>query len=323
MGRGAVFNRQRLIRVKVYVAPFPAAEYTRAMLRFKISATDHGRRTESFLQNLMPSAPISYLRKILKSGNVSIDGNPSSPDTVLRLSNIAEIKETAKTLFFLNNRCWAPDILSEDENMIVFNKAPGLPVHRTAEHGGENLLDQAMGFLESRDGKMTRLYPVNRLDRGTSGIVLAAKKSSTAGLYGKLFQEGLVEKRYLAFVLGKTPAEGQVSAQLDGKDAVTSFRTLFQDDKVSLLYVYPLTGRTHQIRRHLSESGHPLVGDKRYGGANPRGYNRNALHAFMLSFRDPLSGRYRTIHAPITPEFLKNLETLACNSAYSILQSLV
>ncbi len=293
------------------------------MLRYQISATDHGRRTESFLQNLMPTAPISYLRKILKSGNISIDGNPSSPDMVLRLSNIAEIKETAKTLFYLNNRSCAPDILLEDENMIVFNKAPVLPVHRTAEHGGENLLDQAMGFLESRDGKMTRLYPVNRLDKGTSGIVLTAKKSTTAGTYGKLFQEGLVEKGYLAFVSGKTMVQGQITAQLDGKDAVTSFRVLFQDNRVSLLYIQPLTGRTHQIRRHLSESGHPLVGDKRYGGIKQRGYNNNTLHAFMLTFRDPLSDSNRTIHAPITPEFLENLETLASNSAYSILQSLI
>jgi RluA family pseudouridine synthase len=293
------------------------------MLRFQVSATDHGRRTESFLQNLMPSAPISYVRKILKSGNVKIDGNPSSPDTVLRLSNIAEIKESAKTLFYLNNRICAPDILSEDENMIVFNKAPGIPIHRTAEHGGDNLLDQAIRFLESRDGGIARLYPVNRLDKGTSGIVLTAKKSIAAGLYGKLFQEGLVDKRYIVFVLGKTFAEGQIAAQLDGKDAVTSFRTLFQDDKVSLLYVHPLSGRTHQIRRHLADSGHPLIGDKRYGGTNPRGYNNNALHAFMLSFRDPISGCDRTVHAPITPQFLKNFETLAGNAAYSILESLI
>ncbi len=292
------------------------------MLRFQISATDHGRRTESFVQNLMPASPASYLRKILISGNVMIDGNPPSPDTVLRLSNIVEIKETGKTSFFINNRAHAPDILFENENMILLNKAHGIPVHRSAEHGGDNLLDQAMRFLESRDGKITRLYPVNRLDKGTSGIVLTAKKSIAAGYYGKLFQEGLVEKRYLAFAMGKTPAEDQVYAQLDGKDAVTSFRTLFQDNKVSLIYAHPMTGRTHQIRRHLAEWGHPLVGDKRYGGACPHGYNNNTLHAFMLSFRDPLSGRDCTFHAPISPDFLKNLETLAGDTAYSILQSL-
>ncbi len=292
------------------------------MIRFQISATDHGRRTESFLQNLMPTSPASYLRKILKSGNVMIDGNPPSPDTVLRLSNLVEIKETGKTSFFLNNRTWAPDILYENENMILFNKAHGMPVHRSAEHGADNLLDQAAKFLESRDGKVARLYPVNRLDKDTSGIVLAAKKPASAGYFGRLFQEGLVEKRYLALVLGKTSPEDQVCIPLDGKEAVTSFRTLFQDNKLSLLCVHPLTGRTHQIRRHLAEWGHPLVGDKRYGGTCPRGYNNNTLHAFMLSFRDPKSGSDLTFQAPVTLDFLKNLETLAGTTASSILQSL-
>lgn len=293
------------------------------MLRFQISATDHGRRIESFLQNLLPASPLSYLRKIVKAGNVVIDGNPPSPDTVLRISNVVQIKETSKTSSFLNNRTWAPDILYENDDIFVLNKAHGIPVHRSAEHGGDNLLDLAMGFLQSRDGSAARLYPVNRLDKGTSGIVFAAKKSSAAGYYGKLFQQGMVEKSYFALVLGKTPSECRVCEPLDGKEAVTFFRTLFQSNNISLLCVQPETGRTHQIRRHLAHWGHPLVGDKRYGGKCPQGYNNNTLHAYLLSFRDPQSGCNHVFWAPVTSDFLKNLESLAGSSAYSILQPLL
>ncbi|MBP1753360.1 MAG: pseudouridine synthase, RluA family [Geobacteraceae bacterium] len=79
----------------------------------------------------------------------------------------------------------------------------------------------------------------------------------------------------------------------------------------------------HQIRRHLAEAKHPLIGDKRYGGKNLEGFNNDALHAFMLSFRDPLSGLERVIYAPLTAGFLSNLEALAGDSADSLMSSLI
>ncbi len=291
------------------------------MLRYKISALDHGRRAESFLQNLMPAAPLSYLRKVINAGNVTTNGIPSSPETVLRLSDDVEIKETAKTKSFLSNRPCAPDILLEDKNIIIFNKPSRMPVHRTAENSGEDLIELAMKYLESRDNRAVKLYPINRLDKGTSGAVMTAKSSVLAGHYGKLYQEGLVQKRYLVFVLGKMQNEGLIDLPLDGKEAVTPFQTLFRGQMVSLLSVRPLTGRTHQIRRHLAALRHPLIGDKRYGGKNVQGFNNDALHALMLSFRDPFSGQERTIYAPVTLQFLKNLENLTGESAHSIIHS--
>jgi 23S rRNA pseudouridine955/2504/2580 synthase len=293
------------------------------MLMYRISATDHGRRVESFLQNLMPSASLSYLRTILKAGNIAKNENLCSPETVLRLSDVITIKETAKTKALLHTPSHAPDILLEDEHIIIFNKPSGLPVHRTSEQGEENLVTIGIKFLESRDNRACKLYPINRLDKGTSGTVMTAKSSSLAGSYGKLYQEGMVEKLYLVFVSGKMQDEGLIDIELDGKEAATTFRTLYRGDHASLLSVRPLTGRTHQIRRHLAASKHPLIGDKRYGGKNLQGFNNDALHAFMLAFRDPLCGLDRIIYAPITFRFLKNLEALAGDSVHSILNSLI
>ncbi len=293
------------------------------MLIYRISATDHGRRVESFLQNLLPTASLSYLHKIIKAGNVAKNETQCLPETILRISDVITVKETAKTKTLLNDRSLAPDILFEDDHIIIFNKPSGLPVHRTSEQGEENLVTIGMKFVESRDKMACKLYPVNRLDKGTSGTVMTAKSSSLAGSYGKLYQEGKVEKLYLAFVLGKMRDEGRIDIELDGKEAVTAYRTLYRGDNASLLSVRPLTGRTHQIRRHLAASNHPLISDKRYGGRNLQRFNNDALHAFMLSFRDPLCGAYRTIYAPITSRFLKNLENLAGDSVHSILNYLV
>ncbi len=293
------------------------------MLIYRISATDHGRRAESLLQNLMPTASLSYLNKIIKAGNITKNEVRCSPETVLRISDAIAIKETAKTKALIDISSHAPDILFEDEYIIVFNKQSGLPVHHTSEQGEENLVTIGMKFLESRDNKACKLYPINRLDKGTSGTVMTAKSSSLAGAYGKLYQEGKVDKLYLVLVSGKMPDEGRIDMGLDGKEAVTAFRTLYRGDRASLLSVHPLTGRTHQIRRHLSESKHPLIGDKRYGGKNLQGFNNDALHAFMLSFRDPFCGLDRIIYAPITARFLKNLEALAGDSVHSILNSLI
>jgi 23S rRNA pseudouridine955/2504/2580 synthase len=293
------------------------------MLRYLITPIDHGRGIESFLQNLMPMAPLSYLHKIVKAGSVTRNETGCPPETILRTSDVITIKETAKTRTFLDISAHAPDILFEDESIIIFNKPSGLPVHRTAEQGEENLVARGMEFLASRDGRACKLYPVNRLDKGTSGTVLVAKSSSLAGIYGKLYQEGTVDKLYLVLVSGRMPDEGRIDLELDGKEAVTFFRTLYRGDRLSLLSVRPLTGRTHQIRRHLAEAKHPLIGDKRYGGKNLENFNNDALHAFMLSFRDPLSGLDRVIHAPLSAGFLSNIEALAGDSAHCLLSSLI
>jgi RluA family pseudouridine synthase len=279
------------------------------------------RRIESFLQNLMPAAPPSYLRKLIKGRNVIVNEQICTPGSILFLSDTVSLKETTRTSALLACRCSAPDILYEDDHIVIFNKPAGIPIHRSAEHCGENLMELASLFIQSRDNQEIKLRPVNRLDKGTSGAVIAAKNSASAGAFGKLFQENLVEKRYLTLVTGKTREEGLIDLPLDGKEAITSFRTLYQGAEAALLAVYPLTGRTHQIRRHLSSINHPLIGDTRYGGRKPKGFNNEALHAFKISFRDPFSMQEMEFFAPLADRFLQNMSILAGESLLSLMNT--
>jgi RluA family pseudouridine synthase len=296
--------------------------YTHPMLTYRISALDHIRRIESFLQNLMPAAPPSYIRKLIKGGNVIVNEQICTFGSILFLSDTVSLKETARTGALLTNRCSAPDILYEDDHIVIFNKPAGIPIHRSAEQGGENLMELASLFLQSRDNLEIKLRPVNRLDKGTSGAVIAAKNSASAGAFGKLFQENLVEKRYLTLVTGKTREEGLIDFPLDGRETVTSFRTLYQGTEAALLAVYPLTGRTHQIRRHLSAINHPLIGDTRYGGRKLKGFNNEALHAFKISFRDPFSLQDMEFFAPLAERFLQNMSILAGETFPSLMNTL-
>jgi 23S rRNA pseudouridine955/2504/2580 synthase len=272
------------------------------MLSFSITIADHGRRMDSFLRNLLPAAPSSYLHQLLKRESVTVNGSPAASGLLLRISDTVALKESSRTRSFLTGEKDRLDILYEDDRIVVFNKRPGLPVHRSAEHGGHNLANRGMEALARRD-IVLKLYPVNRLDRETSGGVMMAKSSAQAGIFGRLFQEGLVEKRYLAIVSGRMEASGAIDIPLDEKESRSEYRTLFSGKGVTVLSVTPLTGRSHQIRRHLAAIGRPVVGDRRYGGKKLSGIEGHALHSCRLSFPDPDTGRELRIFAPL-PETL-------------------
>jgi 23S rRNA pseudouridine955/2504/2580 synthase len=272
------------------------------MLSIPVTIVDHGRRMDSFLRNLLPAAPASYLHQLLKRESVTLNGSPATPELLLRISDTISLKESSRTQTFLSGKKDGFDILYEDDRIVVFNKRPGLPVHRSAEFGGHNLVDLGIQAL-ARRGIVVKLYPVNRLDRETSGGVLMAKSSAQAGVFGRLFQEGLVEKRYLAIVAGRTEASGVIDIPLDEKESRSEYRALFTGKGVTVLSVRPVTGRSHQIRRHLAAIGRPVVGDRRYGGKKVRDMEGHALHSCRLAFPDPDTGLELRILAPL-PEQL-------------------
>jgi RluA family pseudouridine synthase len=292
------------------------------MIFYSATIADHGRRMDSFLRAILPAASLSYIRQLLKGGSVTLNDAPATPDTLLRLADTVSLKETSRIKTLLVPRSNGPDILYEDDEIAVFNKPAGLSVHRSAEHGSHNLVDAGIAFL-GRRGIQVKLYPVNRLDRETSGLVVMAKSSAKAGAFGKLFQEGLVEKRYITVVSGKTEDSGVVDLPLDEKESRSEFRTLCSRKGVSILSVTPVTGRSHQIRRHLSAIGHPVMGDRRYGGKKIRDLDGHALHSYRLAFPHPLSGAGVSIYSPLPEEFAGYLSRILDGEIVPLLDSLI
>ncbi|AKT38932.1 pseudouridine synthase [Chondromyces crocatus] len=188
-------------------------------------------------------------------------------------------------------------VLVRTDRYVAVDKPSGLAVHRG------DCRDRVTALDLVRDDMGCWVYPVHRIDRGTSGVVLFALDPESAASLQACFNASTVEKRYLALVRGCPPDEGVIDHPVPKSEggprvpAVTDFRRLAAVERCALVEARPRTGRFHQIRRHLKHIGHPLIGDANYGkGALNRAYRddvglaRLALHASALSFPDPWTG---------------------------------
>lgn len=188
-------------------------------------------------------------------------------------------------------------ILYKDDRCIVIDKPPGLP--SVGPKSAETILRER--FPEVR--------PVHRLDRDTSGCLLFARGESMRETLEKQFEERAVCKIYLAVTIGPFPEHvRKVEKPVDGQPAITEFRLLRRGKEASLVEARPLTGRTHQIRLHLRAAGHPIAGDKAYATREIssdllRHLPRQMLHAWRLSWRDPVTGERKNVVAPIPADF--------------------
>jgi tRNA pseudouridine65 synthase len=199
-----------------------------------------------------------------------------------------------------------PAILYRDHHLLAINKPSGLAVHRGWARDRETALTLARALAGAH------VLPVHRLDRGTSGVLLFALASEPVAALQEAFSRGAVRKRYLALVRGITPDAGRIDHPVPRRPgaervpAITCYRRLAVFERYSLVEAMPLTGRLHQIRRHLKHISHPLIGDVQYGkGEHNRlfrerfGLHRLALHAQELAFDHPDDGRPVAIHAPL------------------------
>jgi tRNA pseudouridine65 synthase len=205
------------------------------------------------------------------------------------------------------------ELLFVDEHVVVANKPSGLLVHRGWADDDDVALFRVRDALGGE-----HVHPIHRLDRGTSGALLFARNRDAAAVLCKSFEEGRVEKTYLALVRGTPPTEGLVDHPIPKSEdgprvpAQTRFRLVLRSpvDRCSLVVAMPETGRLHQIRRHLRHLNHPLVGDVTYGsGVINRHYraeynlHRLALHACRLAFDHPVTAARIVTEAPL-PEDL-------------------
>ncbi len=193
-------------------------------------------------------------------------------------------------------------IAYENENLIVFDKPVGMPVHPSIKHQGDTLGN----FFAFKYPNLT-FRPVNRLDRDTSGLCIAAKNAFSAAAL-----QSDIEKIYYAVVSGNVSGEGTIDAPIareqesiikrvvreDGQRAVTHYKVLSSNEKYSLLEIHLETGRTHQIRVHFAHIGHPLAGDDLYGGSREN-IDCQALHCGSLTFKEPVTGEVISVKAEL------------------------
>ena len=204
-------------------------------------------------------------------------------------------------------------VVYESARIVVFNKPAGVPVHPSIKHQGDTL---GNCFAHLYPGLTFR--PVNRLDKDTSGLCIAAKDAHAASLL-----QGRFRKIYYAAAEGLIPEEGVIDAPIareresiilrcvreDGQPSVTRFRRLRYSGGYSLAEVVPETGRTHQIRLHFAYIGHPLAGDDMYGGSLVH-IKRQALHCGSLTFTEPDTGEEITVTAPLPEDIAGLFETV-------------
>ncbi len=217
------------------------------------------------------------------------------------------------------------DVLYEDDHLLVVNKPAGMLLHPTSpRHTGT--LDHAVAGHFAQNGIQAKVRHVHRLDQETSGAVLYAKHALASALLDERLRLREISRQYIAFVHGRVKADsGTIDAPIgrdrhhpsrrrvsaNGESAVTHFQVIERYGSATKLACKLDTGRTHQIRVHLSHMGHPLIGDTLYGGRTA-GISRQALHAGMLTLRHPFGERQLVVEAPC-PEDMRRLEHTLCN----------
>ena len=205
------------------------------------------------------------------------------------------------------------DLVYEDEDLVVLNKAPGVPVHPGPGHFDDTICNFLLYYYDSV-GIEADAHPVHRLDRGTSGLLAVAKNAHAQEVLKNQLHTAAFRREYLAVCRGApSPAAGVVDAPLgpkpgslveqmvrpDGKPARTRYETLAVYGGRALLRLELDTGRTHQIRVHLAHLGHPLLGDFLYGTEDPDLIPRPALHSWRLALRHPITGKELLFTAPV------------------------
>jgi 23S rRNA pseudouridine955/2504/2580 synthase len=277
------------------------------MRNIKIDNRNAGQRLDKYLMKYMNKAPKSFIYKMLRKKNIKLNGKRAEGGELLNDGDEIALYLADETI---DGFCEArtvrtytqkPDIIYEDENIVLVNKPVGL-LSQAEKKGDDNLNDMLLFYLSQRgeydSGKGSTFKPgiVSRLDRNTSGITVMGKNLAAQQQLSLAFREHTVTKKYLALAHGEIKSEGKVDTRQkksdgnrvvvgdDGDRAITLYKPIKYYDGCTLLEVTLVTGRTHQIRAALASVGHPLVGDVKYGGKRVLGFKYQALHAYSLEF---------------------------------------
>src|SRR5262245_54928479 len=284
--------------------------------RLLVRAEEAGKRLDLLLAERLPELSRRRARLLITAGAVWVDGRR----VLVQSRSVGAGQEVVchlQSFAFAEAQTREPlTILYEDGSLLAVDKPAGMPSHPTYARKRGTALQVVEAELRRREGRKVLLWPLHRLDTGTSGVLLFAKARAAARAVNQNFARRRVTKRYHALVRGvPAAASGEIrvalaeghlrsEASATGKDAITRYEVLEAFADAALLEIEPRTGRMHQIRLHLAAIGHPVFGDPKYGGEAERGTDaRLMLHASSLSLPHPVGGRPFAIESPLSEEF--------------------
>ena len=301
-------------------------------IELDVPADDAGSRLDLFLAARLGDRTRSQIQRLIKEGRVGLARTPARPGIAVRAGDVVRVDIPAPALATPHPEAIPLDVLYDDADLVVVDKPAGMVVHPAAGHADGTLVNALLHHVRDLSGIGGELRPgiVHRLDRGTSGVMVVAKHDRAHAELARQFADREVEKEYVALVwglvqqgrridlpIGRDPVDRKrISARSRrAREAVTRVVTAEPLDGVTLVRVAIATGRTHQIRVHLSAIGHPVVGDSVYGGRKRhppphlrivQRLDRPFLHAARLAFTHPRVGRRIQVSCAL-PDDLEHL----------------
>lgn len=297
--------------------------------KITVSAEHDGERIDAFVSNVCENISRSLAQELIKDGKILLDGKSIKVSTKVHENQVVEIPtETEKKVDDTLIAEDIPiDIIYEDEDILVINKPKDMVVHPAIGNTRGTLVNAILGKTKLSDynGEF-RPGIIHRLDKNTTGVLVVAKNNMAHQNIAEQIQNRETKKIYLALVrgeikedngvidlpIGRHPTDRKKMAVVkDGKQALTNFKVLKRYKGYTLLEIELKTGRTHQIRVHMSHIGHPVIGDDVYSsGKNPFGVTSQLLHAHILGFKHPKTGEWMEFEAPLPNEFAEVISRL-------------
>jgi 23S rRNA pseudouridine1911/1915/1917 synthase len=304
-----------------------------------LTVTDEGdgARLDRFLVSVLAEHSRSQIQRLIKDGHVQVGGRPAKANQAVKTGQLVAVHAPDLVDPVPRPEALPLPILYQDTDLIVVDKPAGMVVHPAAGHESGTLVNALLHHVTDLSGIGGEKRPgiVHRLDRGTSGLMVVAKHDAAHEELARQFHDREVEKEYLALVWGEVQAGRRIDAPIGrdpgdrkkmsararrSREAVTRITRAERFGRaLTLARVAIHTGRTHQIRVHLSAIGHPIVGDSLYGGVHRRvqgdlravtHLDRPFLHAARLVFTHPTDGRRMEFESPLPDDLQRVLDEL-------------
>lgn len=288
---------------------------------YKILPEHAGLTVENYLKHVLQHSG-RKLQKLTRQKGLFLNGKPVYLQRQLKANDTLRVLVLEDAAYGVQPEPGDIEILYEDDYVLVLNKPPYQLVHPTGQTTSGTLANYLAYHLAKR-GILSTIRPLHRLDRDTSGCVIFAKTANSQTLLEQQLKDRTLKRGYLAAIDGHLqPPAGTINAPIgphakspnrraispQGEPAITHYQTINKFAAISLLELTLDTGRTHQIRVHLSHLGHPVFGDKMYGTRSPL-ISRQALHASTVSFEQPGSKELITVTAPLPSDFKRLIDS--------------